>query len=176
MVQNIQWNLWARPNCCRRALLGGLGQDGGGWRNYCLLGEDEKDEQLSLQLLLSSIYSEVMVKFNKRMQGNRWRAERHDVLISSLLFPSMRTHWGQRRSWLSLLHSLLVLLICTHILTSLFALLAPLALLVFVSPVAVALLAVVSPSTAAAARIRRRTEWNKGKRQEEGREIRDGQR
>lgn len=50
----------------------------------------------------------------------------------------------------SLLHGVLVLLLCVDLLTGLFALLAPLALLVFVPPVAVALLAVVSPPAAAA--------------------------
>lgn len=50
----------------------------------------------------------------------------------------------------SLLHGLLVLLICTHLLAGLLALLAPLTLLVFVPSMAVTLLAVVPPSTAAA--------------------------
>lgn len=50
----------------------------------------------------------------------------------------------------SLLHGVLVLLLCTGVLAGLFALLAPLALLVFVPPVAVALLAVMSPPAAAA--------------------------
>lgn len=49
-----------------------------------------------------------------------------------------------------LLHGLLVLLVCADVLAGLFALLAPLALLVFVPPVAVALLAVVPPPAAAA--------------------------
>lgn len=50
----------------------------------------------------------------------------------------------------SLLHGLLVFLVCADILAGLFALLAPLALLVFVPSVAVAFLAVVPPPAAAA--------------------------
>lgn len=67
------------------------------------------------------------------------------------------------RRWWSLLHGLLVLLVCADVLIGLFALLAPLALLVFVPPVAVALLAVVPPS-AAAANGRRRMKACKGQR------------
>lgn len=52
--------------------------------------------------------------------------------------------------WTHLLHGLLVLLVCADVFAGLFALLAPLALLVFVPPVAVALLAVVPPPAAAA--------------------------
>ena len=62
----------------------------------------------------------------------------------------------------------MVLLVCADVLTGLFALLAPLALLVFVPPVAVALLAVVPPP-ATAANGRRRTEVWKGQRRGEER-------
>lgn len=54
-------------------------------------------------------------------------------------------------------------MVCADFLAGLFALLAPLALLVFVPPVAVALLAVVPPP-AAAANGRRRTKVCKGHR------------
>ena len=54
------------------------------------------------------------------------------------------------RRWPSLLHGLLVLLVCTDIFTGLFALFAPLALFVFVPSVAVTLLTVVPPPAAAA--------------------------
>lgn len=63
-----------------------------------------------------------------------------------------QTEW-----WCSLLHGILVLLVCIDVLTGLFALLAPLALLMFVPPVAVALLAVMSPPAATA------NEWRKMK-------------
>ena len=57
---------------------------------------------------------------------------------------------GRHRSSLWSLHGLLVLLVPAGLLAWLLALLAPLALFVFVSAVAVALLAVVPPPAAAA--------------------------
>lgn len=76
---------------------------------------------------------------------------------------------GDRRRRGSLLHARLVLLVCADLLAGVFALLAPLALLVFVPPVAVALLAVVPPP-ATAANPRRRTEgWKRAEEVREGR-------
>ncbi len=80
--------------------------------------------------------------------------------------------------WWSLLHGLLVLLVCADLLAGLFALLAPLALLVFVPPVAVALLAVVPPPATAAngrrrARVRKGQRRWRGIREVEGRDQRE---
>lgn len=67
---------------------------------------------------------------------------------------------NNREERLQSLHGLLVPLVCADLLARLFALFAPLALLVFVPSVAVALLAVVPPS-ATAANGRRRTKGTK---------------
>lgn len=62
----------------------------------------------------------------------------------------------KRRRRGRLLHGVLVLLVGADVLAGLLALLAPFALLVFVPPVAVALLAVMPPSAAAANERRKR--------------------
>lgn len=62
----------------------------------------------------------------------------------------------KRRRWGRLLHGVLVLLVGADVLAGLLALLAPLALLVFVPPVAVALFAVMPPPAAAANERRKR--------------------
>lgn len=79
------------------------------------------------------------------------------LLVCAHLLPFLLSHLGGRhggtdrtRDRQTLLHGLLVLLVCADLLAGLFALLAPLALLVFVPPVAVALLAVVPPPATAA--------------------------
>lgn len=63
---------------------------------------------------------------------------------------------GKNRRRSALLYGLLVLLVSTYLLTGLFALFASLALLVFVPPVAVTLLAVMPPSATAANERRKR--------------------
>lgn len=62
----------------------------------------------------------------------------------------------KRRRWGRLLHGVLVLLVGADVLAGFLALLAPLALLVFVPPVAVALFAVMPPPAAAANERRKR--------------------
>lgn len=70
-----------------------------------------------------------------------------------------------------LLHGVLVLLVATDVFAGLLALLAPLALLVFVPPVAVALLTVMPPPAAAANGRGRGENARKGQRRGRRREI-----
>lgn len=138
---------------------------------WCFAWSDGKDGLgewpfLLHLLLLCSIYSEVMVRVNdSRVEenGDWWRGEWQGhlslshflvFLVSRSFSPflvSMETNEGMKDGrWSSLLHGFLILLVSADLLAGLFALLAPLALLVFVPPVAVPLLAVVPPPATAA--------------------------
>lgn len=137
---------------------------------WCFAWSDGKDGlgewPFLLHLLLCSIYSEVMVRVNdSRVEenGDWWRGEwqvhlslSHFLvfLVSRSFSPflvSMETNEGMKDGkWSSLLHGFLILLVCADLLAGLFALLAPLALLVFVPSVAVPLLTVVPPPATAA--------------------------